>query len=294
MTRRAPLIAVPNVSEGDDQQRIAAFVGVVQAAGARVLDVHSDPIHNRSVLTVAGGSGQLVAAMTELAVACRDIDLRAHRGVHPRLGGLDVCPIVPHESTMDEAVEVARLVASCVARRASLPVYLYGDAATRGVGRELAELRRLGLEKLAERAKRDLPPDAGPTEIDPARGVVCVGARHVLIAFNVWLACGAQPARAIAAAVRESGGGPRGIRALGFEIEREALSQVSMNLVLPDETPIDAAFAAVAAEADARGVQVVKSEIVGLAPERYLPAPNGMADRLLTARPRSLESALRG
>ncbi len=293
MAREAPLIAVPNVSEGADQQRIRELVGAVRAAGARVLDVHSDRVHNRSVLTVAGNDGRLVPAMTELALACRYIDLRIHRGVHPRLGGLDVCPIVPHHSSMKEAVEVARRIASSIGREASLPVYLYGKAARRSVTRDLAQLRRMGLAELAKRAKRDLPPDEGPADIDPAQGIVCVGARDVLIAFNVWLACEVEAARAIAASVRASEGGRPGLQALGFEIERGRLSQVSMNLVLPNETPIDHAFAAVAAEADARGVRVLKSEIVGLVPERYLPAPNGMAGRLLMEPARSLESALR-
>lgn len=292
MIQATPLLAIPNVSEGRDRKRIQDFAAAVESGGARVLDVHSDPRHHRSVITAAGDTSSVTESMTELARACLSIDLTSHSGVHPRLGGLDVCPIVPHDATLEEAVTTARALAESIGRRVRLPVYLYGRAARREATAELPELRRGGLRKVIERSKRGLEPDAGPSQIDPARGVVCVGARGPLIAFNVWLACDVMTARSIAAAVRAAGGGLPGVRALGLPLEQPRQAQVSMNIVEPDVTSIDEAFGAVAALATAKGVEIVNSEIVGLVPERYLPAPGGQASRLLIEPARSLESVL--
>ena len=286
------IVAVPNVSEGRDRSVIAAWTAIVEAQGARVLDVHSDGVHNRSVLTVAGTPEVVPLAMAELAACASSIDLVAQRGAHPRLGGLDVCPVVADRIPMETAVESAKRVGAAIAERARLPVYLYGAAATRVGNRDLPALRKGGLAALEARARWGLAPDFGPPIIDPHRGVVCVGARGPLIAFNVWLRCGIQPARRLAAQVRASGGGLPGTRALGIEMGG-GLSQVSMNLIEPDTTGVDAAFAAVAEPAAAEGIEVVATEIVGLAPERYLPDPQKRAARLLLRPGRSLESALR-
>lgn len=275
------LIGVPNVSEGRDAGVVDHLVMGVTQRGARVLDVHSDARHNRSVLTVVGGPMELSDALTELAQrAAAAIDLRDHTGVHPRLGALDVCPIVPFEQPMNDAVVVARQTAGSIARL-GIPVYLYGEAALRDDARELPDIRR-----------GHLVPDLGGPEIDARTGAVCVGARGPLIAFNVTVAADLQTTRKIAAEVRERDGGKRGIRALAFAFDDRA-SQVSMNLIDPQNCGIDDAFEEVAKAALAMGVDVTATEIVGLPRERFLPDPGREAARLLIEPGRSLESALR-
>jgi glutamate formiminotransferase / 5-formyltetrahydrofolate cyclo-ligase len=286
------LIAIPNLSEGRDTDKVGRLSDTVESAGAHVLDIHSDAVHNRSVVTVAGTSATLPDAMAALAEATTEIDLTRHRGVHPRLGALDVCPIVPHNGDIDEAIRTARATGLRIVERANVPVYFYGAAATRPETRALPSLRRGGLSALAKRALSDLPPDLGSPEIDLSRGVVCVGARDVLIAFNVWLHSEKVVATAIAHRIRSSGGGPPGIRALAFQIDDSPTSQVSMNLVRPSVTGIDDAFEAVAAAATEVGATLVATEIVGLVPRRFLPNPDAQAARLLIKPGRSLESAL--
>ncbi|MGH2787557.1 MAG: glutamate formimidoyltransferase [Actinomycetota bacterium] len=288
-----PLLAIPNVSEGRDPAFVSTLADRVSRAGARLLDVHSDPTHNRSVLTVAGAGDHIAQAMIDLAVAAVGIDLTVHRGVHPRLGGLDVCPIVPLRAGMDEAVDVARTTGVGIARAADVPVFFYGAAATREALRELPDIRRGGLVGLANRIRLGLGPDAGPALIDERKGVVCVGARTELIAFNVWLNSDGSAARAVAKAVRTSGGGPPGIRALGLPIDDAPTSQVSMNLTEPSVTGIDEAFAAVEKAARRAGARVVSTEIVGLVAEEHLPDPHAQAARLLLTPGRSIESAIR-
>jgi glutamate formiminotransferase len=288
-----PLLAIPNVSEGRDLDFVRALADGIVDAGCRVLDVHSDPTHNRSVFTVTGPDDRIVSAMTDLARAASVIDLSVHRGVHPRMGGLDVCPIVPHRRDIRDAVDVAHTVGEAIGRGAHLPVFFYGAAATREDLRDLAVIRRGGLRGLATLVASGLEPDAGPPEIDERRGVVCVGARPVLIAFNVWLGADASAARTIASQVRTADGGPVGIQALGLPIDDEPTSQVSMNLTRPSETGIDDAFAAVEKAATRMGVPITATEIVGLVPESLLPNPDKKAARLLIAPGRSVESALR-
>jgi glutamate formiminotransferase len=280
------LLAVPNVSEGRDPTRIAHLVGVTEARGARVLDIHSDASHHRSVLTLTAPVEELINACTALAVAASAIDLRTHHGVHPRLGGLDVCPIVPHQADMKEAVEAARSLAQRIGSESALPVYLYGNAASRDASRELPDLRRGGLATLAVRARRDLPPDAGPQEVDPARGVVCVGARGPLIAFNVWLDADIDVTRELARQVRSPA-----VRALGLAVE--GATQVSMNLVQPVTVGIEEAFEGVRSGADVLGARVTATEIVGLVERRFLPPPDATVTRLLLEPGHCLEERLK-
>lgn len=279
------LIVVPNISEG----RHAGWLSDIRDGleeDVRVLDVHSDAKHNRSVFTLAGTADPMVAAIERLARACRDIDMTRHEGVHPALGGLDVVPFVIDEDP-DPGVEAARASAAAIGG-AGIPVYLYGHAARREATRELPDLRRGGLAGLASRARGDLPPDEGPLEIDPHVGVVCVGARPPLIAFNVWIDAAPEVARAIAQQVRVAGA----LRALGLDLG-DGNSQISMNLTAPHELGIDDAFERVASVAVSRGAGIVATEIVGLVPERFLPSPNAEAARLLKEPGRSLEAALR-
>jgi glutamate formiminotransferase len=285
------LVMIPNVSEGRSTHKLRALAAAVRNEGGRVLDVHSDPAHNRCVLTVTGSDEDLINASGALAQQASDIDLTAHEGVHPRLGGLDVCPFVPHDDDMERAIAAAHASGHLIATRAGLPVYFYGAAALRPAAAALPHLRRGGLEGLIRRAENGFVPDVGPQKIDPARGVVCVGARGTLIAFNVWLRADPATARRIAAAVRSSRGGPPGVRALGLAID-DSLSQVSMNLVEPLVTGIDAAFEAVRSAAADRGAEIHATEIVGLVPRRYMPDPNAQAARLLMAPGRCLDPLL--
>jgi glutamate formiminotransferase len=280
------LVAVPNVSEGANEKRVAQLAESVAEAGARVLNVHSDPVHDRTVLTTTGSRSELVDGMSTLASACLSIDLTRHHGVHPRLGALDVCPIVPHDEPIAAAVETARAVGKEIAHNAGLPVFLYGAAAERVETRELPDLRRGGLEALAERIDRGLIPDFGPGAIDRRRGVVCVGARDVLIAFNVWIEADPATARAIARAVRSPA-----VRALGLPM-REGTAQISMNLIAPQRIGVDRVFATVEGECRRHEIRVTATEIVGLVPERFMPDPSKEAARLLMQPGRSLESAL--
>ena len=285
-----PLIAIPNVSESE-KTKVSALVDVVGGAGAAILDVHRDDQHGRSVLTCTGSPAELMAAMTALAVhACTTIDLGDHHGAHPRVGALDVCPFVPHDTDMAEAVTAARETARGIGAE-GIPVFLYGEASDQR--RPLPEIRAGGLPGLLERVAAGLEPDAGPREIDPRKGVVCVGARDVLIAFNVWIDGDLGVARDIATHIRAGVGGLPGVRALGLAVSGHGRSQISMNLVAPDTTGIDRAFERIEKLAHDRGTTPVATEIVGLVPERFLPQPDATAARLLVEPGRSLEAALR-
>jgi glutamate formiminotransferase len=286
-----PLIAVPNVSEGRNRSLIETLTGAVTEGGVRLLDLHVDSVHNRSVLTLTAPPRLLVASLLRLARATEAIDLRLQRGVHPRLGALDVCPFVPHEISMSSAVDAAHELGRCLAQELALPVYYYGRAALRRETEDLPAIRRGGLEALIRRID-SLPPDEGPSVVSARRGVVCVGARDVLIAFNVWIEGDAEEARSIAREIRESSGGLPGVRALGLPLS-DNRAQVSMNLVEPQRTGIDDAFAAVRRCAAGRGVKIIHTEIVGLVPRRYAPRPDAEAARLLLEPGRTLEEALR-
>ncbi|MDQ3985308.1 MAG: hypothetical protein M3280_02265 [Actinomycetota bacterium] len=285
-------MAIPNVSEGRDQSLVDEMVAAVTGGGARLLDVHSDPLHNRSVLTTCADDPQLlVAAMTELAERCGSVDLAEHSGIHARLGILDVCPFVPFEGSMTDAVGAAYEAGKQIAERAGIPVFLYGMAAGRNATRDLPTLRRGGLPGLSRRMELGLYPDFGPAEIDPHRGVVCVGARGPLIAFNVWFECDVKLVEEIARSIRTSDGGPPGVRALGLRMT-ESVSQVSMNLIEPEVTGIDDAFELVTEQAGALNVRPTATEIVGLVQEKWLPNSQKEAARLLLKPGRSIESAL--
>ncbi len=286
-------IAIPNVSEGRDQEILGRFGDAIEKSGARVLDIHSDAVHNRSVFTVAGPAQVLPPAMSSLALETSSIDLEAHRGAHPRLGGLDVCPIVAYEVSVADAVDIAFATGRSIAGRARLPVYFYGYAARRRETKELPDLRRGGLTELILKEERGLHPDLGPGKIDRRRGVVCVGARGPLIAFNVWLRSDYETAVAIAGRVRSSGGGSPGVRAIGIAMSK-ATSQISMNLIDPQRTGIDRAFEDVRSVSRTFGVPIEGAEIVGLVPTVHLPNPDAQAARLLIQPGRSLEEALAG
>jgi glutamate formiminotransferase len=277
---------VPNVSEGRDPETIAALVEACRVPGARVLDVHSDPDHHRSVITLAGDPLALQDGLVALAGECIDrIDLRRHRGAHPRVGALDVVPIVAlSDEDVPLASEVATGLAGRLAGELNLPVFLYGAVASDPQRSRPRDFRRGGLDEL-ERAveEGEIVPDAGPHRLHPSAGAVLVGVRPPLIALNVWLPEGTlTEARAIAARVRESGGGPPGLRALGLYLPEAGMAQVSMNLEDHRATPPAVAIAAVRAEAERLGIEAGEAELVGLVPRPALrggPTPAALGIR---------------
>ncbi|HEX8068178.1 MAG TPA: hypothetical protein VF520_16810 [Thermoleophilaceae bacterium] len=261
------LLAVPNVSEGRDRAAVDAIGRAF--APARLLDVHSDPDHGRSVLTLAARQGELAGALVAGArEAVARIDLRRHAGSHPHVGAVDVVPVV-HLSDGERGAAWAEALtaAALVGDELGLPVFLYGDLATAAGHRERADLRTGGPARLAERvAAGELVPDHGPSEVDPAKGAVLVTARPPLVAFNVDLATDdVELARRIAAELRESGGGPPGLRAIGLALPARGRAQVSFNVHDHRAVPLRAIVAAVRERA-----AVAEAELVGLAPAAAL------------------------
>jgi glutamate formiminotransferase len=260
---RLPLESVPNFSEGRDCETIAALSAALSGP-AELLDVHSDPDHNRSVFTLVGDEDALAAALLASVACARErIDLRAHAGAHPRIGAADVVPVVAVDpADAERARECALVVARRIGTELALPVFLYGES---GGGRGPAFFRHGDLQ--ARIAGGEVVPDFGPAELDPGAGGVIVGARRPLIAFNVNLATDdVEVARAIAAIVRERGGGFRGVRALGLYLPGAGHAQVSMNVEDYQATALHDVVARVEREAGARGVDVLGSELVGLIP----------------------------
>jgi glutamate formiminotransferase/formiminotetrahydrofolate cyclodeaminase len=266
---------VPNFSEGRRPEVIAAIRDAIAAVpGVAMLDVSSDPSHNRTVVTFAAPADAAVrAAFNGIAKARELIDLTAHTGEHPRIGATDVCPFIPLEgATMDDCVALARELGARVGTELGIPVFLYERAATRPDRANLADIRRGEFEKARDEigTNPDRVPDFGPNKIHPTAGATVIGARPFLVAFNVYLgpASNLAVAKEVAKAVRASGGGLPAVKGLGLEVDGQA--QVSMNLVDTDTTPIWRAYDAVKAEAEKRGVNPTWSEIVGLVPQRAL------------------------
>jgi glutamate formiminotransferase len=275
-----PLEAVPNFSEGRDQATIAAIAGAL-GARTRLLDVHSDPDHNRSVFTLVGDDVGLVEGLLAAVAAARDrVDLDVHEGAHPRIGAADVVPVVPlRPGDMERARTAALSVARRVGEELGLPVFLYGELAP---GRGPAFFRTGGTEELARRLSAgELRPDFGPSELHPTAGGVIVGARKPLIAFNVDLRGGTvEDARAIASVVRERDGGFPGVRALGLDLPGAGRVQVSMNVEDWEAAALHEIVARIEAEAAARGVEVAGSELVGLMPAGAAAAAAGAMLRI--------------
>lgn len=257
-----------NFSEGQRPEVIAAVAGA--ATGVRVLDVSSDADHNRTVVTFLGqppAVEEAALAIARQAVAL--IDLRQHRGAHPRMGAVDVIPFVPISGvTMDECVALARHLGERIAAELGVPVYLYAAAASAPHRRLLADIRRGEFEELA--AKMHDPawqPDFGPAVPHPTAGAVVVGARPYLVAFNVNLGTSdLRIAKSIAKAVRARDGGLANVQAMGVALQARGIVQVSMNLLDPFATPLYRLFEAVRSEAACYGVPIVGSEVVGLLP----------------------------
>ncbi|MEO8091953.1 MAG: glutamate formiminotransferase [bacterium] len=265
------LLAVPNFSEGRDQLLIDRVRGQF-AAGAELLDSHSDIVHNRTVLTLAGEPGRLGEALARGAGACTiSIDMRRRAGAHPCIGALDVCPVVwLQPGDRDAAREAALAVARALATE-GIPVFLYGEMASDEERRERAHFRAGGLARLRARmAAGELHPDLGPDEPHPSAGATLVTARAPLAAFNVVLeGADIELGREIAAKLRESGGGPAGVRALAIDLG-DAGIQISTNVHDPVAVPLAALIERIRELGGPGGARPVSGELVGLAPEAAL------------------------
>jgi len=278
------LLAIPNVSEGRDRTAIDA---IANAFDGRLLDVHFDTDHHRSVFTLAGEPGELANSVANGATeAIRQVDLNAHRGIHPRVGAIDVAPIVYLDpADRGAACAEALVLGDLLGEELELPVFLYGELAQ---GRTRAELRKGGPDTLAKRIEAgELKPDFGPHQLHPTAGAVLVAARPPLVAFNVELAPPAtlEDARSIAARIRE--GGPEGlesVRAIGLWLAARDVPQVSTNVEDHRATPL-----ANVVEAIARHATPSQAELVGLAPRA---AFDGFPDDLPVANRRLVEDAL--
>jgi len=265
---------VPNISEGKRRDVAEAVAQATDGPGRRVIDLSMDPDHNRSVITIVGEPDGLLDGVLGLASKAAElIDLNVHRGEHPRMGAVDVIPFIPVRGvTIADCIDLSRRVGKRIAEELAIPVYLYEESATREERRNLATIRKGQFEGFAEKIK-DLQwePDFGEARIHPTAGVVAVGAREFLIAYNIDLATSdLSVAKEIARAVRHSSGGLRYVKALGFPLSEKGIVQVSMNLTNFKKTPILRVFELVKREAERRGVMVIGSEIVGTLPRRAL------------------------
>jgi len=270
---KGPVIeCVPNFSEGRDKHVIETIVNEIDATpNVKILDVHSDADHNRSVVTFIGTpSSILEGAISGVRAAVRLIDLRKHKGVHPRLGAADVIPLVPiRDAEMNDCVQLARRLAKRIWDELQVPTYLYGAAALRKDRERLEKVRLKGFEQMRVLVKKDKDkrPDFGGPELHPTAGASIVGARPPLIAFNVNLASrDLALARNIAEAVREKNSGLIGLKALGLELKSKGCVQVSMNITRTDLVTPYTAYRKVVEEAERLGVDVLGSELVGLMP----------------------------
>lgn len=267
---------VPNFSEGRDRKIVSRIVEAIAGTpGAAVLGQTSDYDHNRSVVTFAGEPGAVVnAAFRGIETAVQWIDLNRHAGVHPRIGAADVVPLVPISGvTLEDCVRLAERLGQQVWNQLHVPVYLYEAAARRPDRVNLANIRRGGFRKLLEevRVNIDRHPDIGEPALHPTAGACVIGARKLLIAFNVHLATtDIEIARRIAKKIRFSAGGLSCVKALGLFLHSRNQAQVSINVTDFEKTSLATVFAAVLAEAEQLGVSVEGSEIVGLVPRKAL------------------------
>jgi len=294
----AVIECVPNFSEGRRKDVIDKIVHSIRSVpGTKVLDVEMDPDHNRSVVTFTGSKESVQESAFRGARAAMElIDLTKHKGEHPRMGALDVLPFIPISgATMDDCVDIANKVGARIGRHLGIPVYLYEAAAKRPDRKNLEVVRKGQFEGLREAILTDDSrfPDFGPRAVHPTAGAVAVGARMPLIAFNVNLRSDdVEVAKAIAKKIRASSGGMPHVKALGFQLKDKGMVQVSMNLTDYTVTPISHVFAEVVREAEARGVEVAESEIIGLIPldavcdlaGRFLRVPSFASSQVLERR----------
>ena len=265
---------IPNFSEGRDKKIIDGLADTVTAVpGVTLLDYSADESHNRSVFTFIGSPAGVKEAAVSLAkYAARHIDLTKHRGEHPRMGAVDVIPFVPiKNATMEDCVAISKEAGAAIAREAGIPVFLYENSASSEARRNLADIRRGEFEGMAKKIRRpEWTPDFG-TAMHPTAGVVAIGARMPLIAFNVNLSTSdVNIAKNIAKIVRGSGGGLKYCKAIGIMLHDRGIAQVSMNMVNYEGTPLYRALELIRAEARRYGVSITGTELIGLAPAKAL------------------------
>jgi len=260
---------IANFSEGRNVAIVGEIARAIASSGSDVLDVSSDADHHRTVITFSGDENTIAEGTVRgIQKAAELIDLTGHRGQHPRIGATDVVPFVPlRHATMEDCVKVAHAVGERVGNELGLPVYLYEFAATRPERRNLADVRRGEYEALREKITQDQwKPDYGPASVGTA-GAVAIGARKPLLAFNVYLdTTDVNIAKAIAKSIRESSGGLPYVKALGLFVNGRA--QVSMNLVNFQVTGLFPVVEAIRQQAEAHGVKIERSEVVGLLPQQ--------------------------
>lgn len=266
---------IPNFSEGIRQEVIDGLVAVAQSVpGVILLDHSSDKSHNRSVFTLVGSPEGIEEAAFLLAKkASEEIDLTKHTGEHPRMGAVDVIPFVPvQEVTMQECIEISHKLAKRVSNELGIPAFLYEESASAPHRVNLAAIRKGQFEGMAEKLKdAQWQPDYGRNQIHPTAGVVAIGARMPLVAFNINLSTSdINIASKIAKIIREAGGGLKYVKAIGVMLEERNLAQVSINMVNYEKTPLYRVFELVRAEAKRYGVSIVGSEIIGLTPMNAL------------------------
>ncbi len=260
--------SVPNFSEGRREKVLQEIAQAASIPGVKVLGMEGDYDHNRAVMTLVGEGHHVITALFRAAaVAVREIDLRAHRGVHPRIGAVDVIPIIPlGATTMAQAVQLSRDLGEQLGRELGLPVYLYEHSASQAGHHNLADVRRGEFEGLAARIGQD-PPDFGPHCPHRSAGAVALGARGPLIAFNILLSTDDMAvAKNVAKAVRGSSGGMRGVKALPMDTASRGRVQVSLNFVDYPQSSLPRTVEMVRREAARYGVAVVSTELIGLMP----------------------------
>lgn len=288
---------VPNFSDGRRAEVIEAIIKeITSVSGVKLWDYSSDKDHNRTVVTFVGGPNQVKEAAIKSALKAAElIDMRNHKGEHPRVGAADVIPFVPLKGTdIEECAKIAREVAQTLSEKLSMPIFLYGDAAIKPDRKNLATIQKIQYEGLLEKIKEeDMKPDFGPREMHPKYGASIVGARMILVAFNVNLGtCDISIAKKIAKSVRESSGGLKNIKAMGVRLKERNIVQVSMDMVNYIKTPLYKPFELIKAEARRYGVPVVGSELIGLVPtdalinaaDYYLKLEDFSCDQLIERR----------
>lgn len=266
---------IPNFSEGQNQAVIDGLVATAKSIpGVTLLDYSSDANHNRSVFTLVGDDQSIQEAAFQLVkYASENIDMTKHHGEHPRMGATDVCPFVPiKDITTQECVEISKQVAERINRELDIPIFLYEDSATRPERQNLAKIRKGQFEGMPEKLlEEDWAPDYGDSKIHPTAGVTAVGARMPLVAFNVNLDTdNIDIANKIAKIIRGSGGGYKYCKAIGVMLEDRHIAQVSMNMVNFEKCSLYRTFETIKFEARRYGVNVIGSEVIGLAPAKAL------------------------
>ncbi|HEP2137927.1 TPA: glutamate formimidoyltransferase [Streptococcus pyogenes] len=266
---------IPNFSEGQNQAVIDGLVATAKSIpGVTLLDYSSDASHNRSVFTLVGDDQSIQEAAFQLVkYASENIDMTKHHGEHPRMGATDVCPFVPiKDITTQECVEISKQVAERINRELGIPIFLYEDSATRPERQNLAKVRKGQFEGMPEKLlEEDWAPDYGDRKIHPTAGVTAVGARMPLVAFNVNLDTdNIDIAHKIAKIIRGSGGGYKYCKAIGVMLEDHHIAQVSMNMVNFEKCSLYRTFETIKFEAHRYGVNVIGSEVIGLAPAKAL------------------------